>query len=68
MSEGEKKLLVSEKSRKSGRNRAAEKIFHVELASTVNLSESLVIVEDALLRVKSVQLENGWCRSISEWM
>jgi hypothetical protein len=59
ISEGQKKSSVSEKSRKSGRDRAAVKIFHVELASTVNLSERLVMVGDAVLRVKSVQLENG---------
>ena len=68
ISEGLKNSFVNEKSCRNGRDRVAEKFFHVELASTVSLSESLVIVEDAVLRVKRVQSENGWRRSRSEWM
>ena len=59
-------LLVSEKVRRSGRDRVAENSFHVKLACNVNLSESFVIVEEAVLSINSVHWENGCCRSISD--
>ena len=65
-SEDMKKSLVNEKVRSSGRDRVAEKGFHVDFAFTVNLSESFVIVAEAVLSIKSVHWENGRSRSISE--
>ncbi len=58
--------LLREKSLRRGRDRDQEKVFQVPLALTRISNDNVVRVEEAALGVKSVHLENGECKSISE--